>query len=89
MPKRKRFKKVISHVIAVIRQIFWPYDVFKRDDDGKIVYENKNGKDIPISDTFGSVIAKVLSLIVAVIGSAEILGIPIAEWIYMLLSSGS
>lgn len=77
-------KKVVSYVLSVLRQIFWPYDVYSRDEDGNIVYIKDHGKDLPIPNKLASIIAKVASLIIAIIGTAELFGIPIAEWLYLL-----
>lgn len=77
-------KTVVSYVLSVLRQIFWPYDVYKRDEDGNIVYIKDHGKDLPIPNKLASIIAKVASLIIAIIGTAELFGIPIAEWLYLL-----
>lgn len=84
MESKLTIRKVFSYVIGVLRQIFWPYDVYQRNEEGEIVYKREHGKELPISNTLASVIAKIASLIIATVGAIEILGLPVAEWLYIL-----
>jgi hypothetical protein len=64
-------------------QWIWPFAVYKRNPDGTIKINPKT-KEKEIN-YLGTVIARLLSLVTAVWGTSEVLGIPVATWVFNLL----
>lgn len=67
----------------VLIQWIWPYAVFKRNADGTIKVNPKT-KEKEIN-FWGTIIARLLSVATAVWGTSEVLGIPVATWVFNLL----
>lgn len=85
MTTQNRIKKFLYNLTASIRQVYWPYDVFEKDDNGKIVYTGKYNSTKPVVHAGWSVLAKLLSLILASYGTVELLGIPVANLLNILV----
>lgn len=69
----------------VLIQWIWPFAVFKRNADGTVKVNPKT-KEKEINFV-GTLIARLLSVVTAVWGTSEILGIPVATWVYNLLNA--
>lgn len=63
-------------VLATIRQVIWPYDVFKRTETGAI--STRSGEPVPAP--VASWTAKVLSLITFIVTAAQIVQEVLERW---------
>lgn len=76
------FKRFNAYVKAIMMQIFLPFDIFKRDENGKIDYSS----GFPVKSVWATMIAKVFSLVFAGAGVIDIFGVPVYDVFLFIMS---
>lgn len=60
-------RKLFSTIWATVRQVVLPFPVYKRDRQGKVLYERNSLGVEPIESPIGTWVARLLSIITVII----------------------
>lgn len=91
-PKGPTITQAKAYTKAVLKQVAYPFEVYKRGPDGEIVYVPEGGVLAPVRAELPTWLARLISAAALVAGTLyaneKVLGVEVSRWIEVLFGGG-
>lgn len=80
---KREFKKLVIYLRDILFQWIWPFAIYVKDENGDPVKDPATKK--PAINWIATVVARVLSVVTAVWGTTEVMGVPLFKIVDTIL----